>query len=298
VKAFNDEALNYILFPFDRKERCSMTIYMRFLLFLPLLFLFACGNSPAPEGSLPAYSLPPELRDARLAFQRKGQIVVSSPLSKGKETEVTTGTWPRWSPDGTWVAFLDGNRVSRILIESGEVEVLSEVRNPRTLAVPKLGNEVIFTDGNLVKSVNVDTGGVRILEEGRALLEIDVVGDVILGTQKVLGGFRVNSSSGKEEKNYGKGCSASFSPDGTRVTRNEGDHTRLAVLDAESGEQVLMLPAPPGRKTDNQFWSNHPDWVVSMDEDSGHIYAHRISDLSVFRISKSGNGDRPDLWVP
>lgn len=273
---------------------------MRLFTFLPLIFLFACGNAPVPEGSVPAFSVPEELKQARLVFQREGNVILSAPLTKGEEVTLTEGSVPRWSADGSWIAFLRGNQVGRVFPESGGVEMLSEVRNPRTLAVPKLGNEVFFSDGDEVKAVNVETKAVRVLTEGITLLELDSVGKRLIGTQKKLGGYQVialDLDSG-DIMSFGRGCSASTSPEGDRITRNGGDHTRLAILDAVSGDTVQSLLAPPGRKTDNQSWSNHPDWVASMDEDSGHIYAHRVSDGAVYRISRGGDGDRPDLWLP
>jgi len=273
---------------------------MRTLFFLPVLFLFACGNTSVPEGSVPELTIPDGLKQAQLTFQRNGNIVISDLNDPENAKSVARGSWPRWNADGTWVAFIQDNQIARVFPETGQVEMLSEVRNPRTLAVPRFGSEVVFSDGDQVKAVNVNEKTVRVLADDMPLLEMDIEENRVVGTQKILGGFRLKSlelDSGKG-RDYGKGCSASFSPNGSRVTRNEGDHTRLAILDASTRKPLFYLPAPPGRKTDNQFWSTHPNWVVSMDEDSGHIYAHRISDRAVFRISHEGEADRPDLWAP
>jgi hypothetical protein len=275
---------------------------MRLFGFILIFLLLGCRAElpPAEEGSVPEVSIPGPLQEAKLVFQRQGNIYLASPLHNTSAKALVNGQRPRWNTEGTWIAFLQDNSICRIFPDTGVVEVLSEARNPRTLAVPKTGNEIWYSDDGNVMAVNVITKEVRRVVQGFAPLEMDVAGEEVLGTVKVLGGYRVrarNVHTGKET-DFGFGCSASFSPDGTNVTRNEGDHMRLALHDTTSTNIKSHLQAPEGRKTDNQFWSTHPDWIVSMDEESGHIYAHRVSDNSVYRITEEGGGDRPDLWVP
>ena len=275
---------------------------MKFIGTLWILLLLGCGRGVhSEEGSpTPSVSLPQELQTAGLTCQRGEHIVIHDPIAASTPRELAKGIWPRWNADGTWIAFLQGTRICRVFPETGTVEILSEGRNPRTLAVPKVGTEIWYSDSGKVYAVDVTTKEIRVVTENFEPLEMDVVGNEILGTIKVFGGYRVrvrNVTTG-EDLEVGTGCSASFSPDGSQVTRNERDHVRLALHDKISTDIQTHLTAPEGRKTDDQFWSNHPDWVVSMDEASGHIYAHRVSDNQVFRITAEGGGNRPDLWVP
>ena len=56
--------------------------------------------------------------------------------------------------------------------------------------------------------------------------------------------------------------------------------------------------APSGLKFDNQFWSNHPDWIVSQSEGTYvDVYIHQISASRAIRVTDSGDCNRADLYV-
>jgi len=95
----------------------------------------------------------------------------------------------------------------------------------------------------------------------------------------------------------GRGCSASLSPNGTRATLNLNGHRELALLDVRTGDTLATLSAPPDTQLDNQYWSNHPDWITAVSH-KGDIFLQRVTDGTCWRITRTGDADRPDLFVP
>ena len=272
-------------------------------LILCVLLFAGCGNpeSGANAAGPSVETKPPAaLENAKLVFQRPEGVFLQR-VGREPELLVEGGSWPRWSADGSFVAFVRGNRIGRILLESGRVEFLADAGDPNAVAVPPGGEEIWFTDGDAVKAVSTLDRTVRTLAEGPRFLEIDAgpEGRRLVATVKHLG-YRIRTYDvvAGSSDTLAKGCSASFSPDGTTVTNNLDGHTRLALLDAGSGASGGVVPAPSGIKTDNQFWSNHPDWIVSMAEESGNVLAHRVSDGRVWRLYGGGGADRPDMYVP
>lgn len=274
------------------------------LLLITTFLITACGNQPAEgDAMFPAIEtkLPEMLRGAKLVFEHADGVYMRE-LGSGAATLAVPGAkWPRWSPDGSFIAYLKENGVHRFFPETGRHEKLADVNDPRTLVVAPDGNEVWFSEGSAVNAVDLESKKVRQLAEDGTFLEIDAGpdGKTLVATVKRFG-YRVkvfHLETGKVTE-LGKGCSASFSPDGFTVTNNLDGHQYLALIDWNSGDTRQKIPAPAGTKTDNQFWSNHPDWIVSMDESDGSILGHRVSDHRVWKLSAVPNGDRPDLWIP
>lgn len=268
-----------------------------------LLVFSGCGNSkPEAAAEVPGVSpgAPEALRGARLVFERPDGVYLRAVPGEA-ERLIEGGTWPRWSPDGRFIAFLRDGAVHRYILDEARVEELAPVGDPQAVAVPPGGGEVWFTDGNTVKAVAVEGKAVRTVVEGARVLELDAgpEGRTLVATVKHFGyKVMVFDLAAGSSRTLDKGCSASFSPDGSRVTNNVDGHTRLALLHPETGKEMKSLPAPSAMKTDNQFWSNHPDWIVSMEEVHGHILAHRVSDGAVWRLTELTGCDRPDLFVP
>ncbi len=283
----------------------SYTALMKLhLLALTSFLIAACGNQPAADDSeFPSIrtDIPKVLEGARLVFGHADGVYLQEAGSKRPTLIVPGATWPRWSPDGSFIAYLKDKGVHRLILETGEHEKLADVGEPRTLVVSFDGKEVWFSDGSTVKAVHIGSKSVRKLAEDGQFLEIDAgpEGKTLLATVRRFG-YRVkvfDLESG-EVTDLGRGCSASFSPDGKTVTNNLDGHRFLALIDWRSGETLQKIPAPMDSKADNQFWSNHPDWIISMDESDGAILGHRVSDHQIWRLSTIPKGDRPDLWIP
>lgn len=274
------------------------------LLVLTSLLIAACGNQPAAEDvEFPSIQsvIPEVLEGSKLVFEHADGVYLQETGSVSPTLLVPGATWPRWSPDGSFIAYLKDKGVHRLMFDSGEHEKLADVTDPRTLVVAPDGGEVWFSEGSTVKAVNIVGKEIRKLAEDGQFLEIDAGpdGKTLVATVKKFG-YRVKvfhlESGGVTD--LGKGCSASFSPDGRTVTNNLDGHRFLALVDWRTGESLQKLPAAQNTKTDNQFWSNHPDWIVSMDESDGSILGHRVSDHQIWRLSTIPKGDRPDLWIP
>jgi Tol biopolymer transport system component len=223
-------------------------------------------------------------------------------LETGTEALLTPhGRYPRWSPDGEYVAFLRDSGVMRMRADGSGVELLARAENPGALNYHPGGREILFTDGREVKSYSLDSGGVRSLLRGRKFMEIDIspAGDRLVATVKDAG-FRIIAFDlpAGTERSLASGCSASLSPDGSLFTRLDRSHTRLDLRTWSSGTVRSVIESPRGMKFDNQFWSNHPDWVASRSEgDEENIYAHQVSTGRAVRITSSGGADRPDLYL-
>ncbi|MBU1910330.1 MAG: flippase-like domain-containing protein [Verrucomicrobia bacterium] len=268
--------------------------------------------SPAAQGgTIPVESRPSDQETAalnRLAGRIDGWVVFQRPDGVYRvrvgETEpvclASPGEFPRWSPDGQRIAFLQSNRVVQVSRGGGEPEVLTQVLAPRALAYHPSGEEIYFTDGRLIRAVNLKTRAVRDVLSGFQFRELDIAPDGrIVATIRARGvsmiGF--DPGSGTQWRIAG-GCSASLAPDGRRVTNNEGDHRKLAIRDFESGARLGMVNAPPDLAFDNQFWSNHENWIASKSEGPFEdVFVHDILKNEAFRVTFVGQCDRPDLFV-
>jgi len=252
------------------------------------------------EGGAPPVTLPQGLAGA--AVYECGDGICKVTLETGEEALLTArGRYPRWSPDAGHVAFLRDNAVMRMRADGSGVEFLARAESPGALNYHPGGRQILFTDGREVKSFSLDGGEIKSLLRGRRFMEIDISpsGNRLIATVKDAG-FRIFAFDLSEgtERSLANGCSASLSPDGNLFTRLDRSHTRLDLRTWSAGTVRGVIESPRGLKFDNQFWSNHPDWVVSRSEgDEEDIYAHQVSTGRAVRITSSGGADRPDLHL-
>ncbi len=270
-----------------------------------LLLTGLCVGAQSGVAALPAEGHSRLAHEAGIrgavVFQRPDGIYRQNIGSTGAVCLATNGTYPRWSPDGRFVAFVRENRILRVPADGGPAEPLAHVDSPRAVAYHPNAQEVLFTDGEMTRSVSVTSRTVRTVVEGFAFRELDatVDGRQLVATVKGLG-FQVRAFdliTGRQWKIAG-GCSASLSPDGARVTNNSSDHRKLLLRRWDDGSLAAEVSAPPGRTFDNQFWSNDPDWIASVTDDKTRdVFIHRVSDDRAFQVTTVGDADRPDLFV-
>ncbi len=101
-----------------------------------------------------------------------------------------------------------------------------------------------------------------------------------------------------ESKHLSDGCSASYSPDGSLVSKLVSGHRKLALLNATSGKAVRTLSASKGIKYDNHFWTNHPDWIAGeLEGNNTDVLIINTKNGAIRRITKVGNASRADVYI-
>lgn len=243
-------------------------------------------------------ALPP----GRLVYQCGDGIHVLELRERRSRRITRAGTYPRWSPDGRKVAFLRGRAVMIMDADGDHQERLALAHSPGALCFHPDGNHVLFTDGNRVCQVDIESKAVRVILTGEKFLELDMAADgkLLVATVKAGMGYMVklyHLDSGRQQT-VARGCSASLSPRGRLITVNGRGHRYLSLYDSHTLQLTARVKAPPDETFDNQFWSNHDDWLVSTSERGGHdIFLHRVSSDRSVRVTTRGNCDRGDLFL-
>jgi uncharacterized membrane protein YbhN (UPF0104 family) len=295
-----------------RKPAGAILFYLRAILLflLPLVcsaltlistpsLLTAHGTNPAPAANRPGQ--PP---GGKVVFQRPDGIFTLTIGEKQERQLTTSGSYPRWSPDGKQIAFVDDNRIE-IMTAAGENirELARTAGKAYAVCFHPDGHSVLFTDQEKIQRVEIDGGKVTTVVSGNEFLELDLShnGGILVATEKRLGGYRVVAFNLAEGSRHtiSRGCSASISPDGRLITVNSSDHRELYLFGSQDNIRHSVLPMIEGKKFDNQFWSNNQDWLASKSEgDAENIYLHHIPSSSGFQITFSGHCDRPDYFLP
>jgi uncharacterized protein (TIRG00374 family) len=240
--------------------------------------------------------------DGWLAYERTDGIYLLEIGRRNGRRIIPSGTYPRFSPNGKSIAFLKGDAIGVYHIAEGRAVILAKASAPRAAAFHPNGREVLYIDGKSVLSVNLHDKLKRTVLAGEAYVEIDCAnnGSLLAITVKEHFGYTVKimDLDRNSTLKISRGCSASLSPDGGKVTVNGNKHKRLHFYDTAVAKPVGHIDAPDGLKFDNQFWSNSDDWIASASEGkSGHIFIHRVSTNQMWRASLDTDCDRPDLYV-
>ncbi|MDR3088785.1 MAG: lysylphosphatidylglycerol synthase domain-containing protein [Desulfobulbaceae bacterium] len=248
------------------------------------------------EASTVAPSAPPA---GRLVFQRTSGLFVFDTATGTEKRLRASGHYPRWSPDGSRIAFLDGDGLWLINADGGEAKMALRQTGLRALAFVA-DEAILFSDGRGIKTFDPRSGRVAIVYADGDFLELDGDGARLVGTEKIFGGYRVATIEAATgvSRIVAKGCSASLSADSRLISVNGGNHRRLYLYDSKSLAPSATLAMIAGKKFDNQFFSNHPDWLASRSEgDDEGVFLHHLPSGAGFRLSVSGGCDRPDFFV-
>lgn len=245
----------------------------------------------------------PENISGKFVYQRTGGGIYIGKLGKSSSRRlVEQGTYPRWSPDGKYIVYVDKNKIMLIPEKGGKPKVLATASRARALCFSPDGSTVFFTDGKTLRSVELENRTVKTLLDGYELLEIDVAGDStrLAATVRTSFGYKVYVFDLKSGENRAvtSGCSASLSPDGSLVTVNGKNHRILYLYHWGSLKLAGKISAPAGEKFDNQFWSNSSHWLVSVTEgNSRNVFIHNVSENRPYRVTWNGDCDRADLFI-
>lgn len=239
--------------------------------------------------------------NGRVVYHRPGGIFLSDLSGKSPTLLAKNGTYARWSPDGKAIVFLRGNQIMLYHLDSKKETKLAQARKSRAVCFAEKGKAVLFTDGKLLKRVELDTLRTSTLLDKGRYLEIDMShdGQLIAATMKALGGYKVVVFSYPELKGHkiSRGCSTSLSPDGRYVTVNDLNHKNLHIFNIKTLKKH-RVPTPPDMRFDDQFWSNHPDWLVSSsDGDFSDIFIHHVRNGTTKRVTFTGDCNRADLFI-
>jgi WD40 repeat protein len=267
---------------------------------LMLLFcFFSC--SPSWSKAFTANDLLDKLI-GKVVFQKPDGIYLIKIGEQSEKHLVDYGSNPRWSSDGKQIAFLHGNRIMLLTEKNSKISHLATASKAKALCFDPDGLSIIFTDNNLLRRVDIKTGEIRTLLKGGSFYEVDIAKDGrrLTATVKTLTGFKVRifDLDTGSARTVSRGCSASLSPDGSRITVNGKKHRMLHLYQWENLKKVRTVHAPADRRFDNQLWSNNPQWLTSTTEGKRNdIFLHHITSDASYQLTTSGDCDRADLYV-
>lgn len=210
------------------------------------------------------------------------------------------GKYPRWSPDGTKIAFLREGNVMLMNKDGSDLRVLAPKADSRAIAFHPNGREILFTSTTELRAVNIETLETRPLAEDKWFVGMDIDRSERKLLVATRGRFVWTATlpDGKLAK-ITPGCSVSLSPDGEFFLHNNGGHSRLTVRHWGDNSIAREIKAPEGFQIDNVKWSNHPDWIAVRSEGKGaeNIYLYHIPLDRYYQVTFCGDANRPDLFV-
>lgn len=261
---------------------------------------------PAPAAAL-LVSTPghPGLPAGRLVYQRKDGIYVTAfgqhPATPRRVS--SSGSKPRWSPQGNSFAYLDLGRIMlHDLGKNSSRSITSDIKT-QTLCFHPDGRSLFFSNGKWLKEISLDSGKVsQTFKAPSAIKEISVSadGNVFAMTVKTRFGFEVHSfdQRNKHLRKVARGCSANVNPEGTLVSVLNSDHTRLVLYATNTLVAVNEIRAPGKGKFDNQIWTNHRHWLTSVQEGKEqNVYLHDKTTGRSYQLTDHGGCIRADAHL-
>lgn len=277
------------------------------LFFVTVSSLYATnrmGNSSTQsnEPDVVMSTRPDKLPHGRIVFMKAGGIYVKELGDDTEKRVLAKGTYPRWSPDGNMIAFIHNHQIGMFNRIDGATTYLARAKSPRAVVFNDTGKSILYADAETIFSVDIHSRQKKKVAQGKDYRELDVAkkGSLLVVTAKDFFDYYIYIIDLKNDriKKIARGCSASLSPNGERITVNSRSHLELTLFDQLTGEKIGTLNAPSGYKFDNQFWSNDPDWIVSISEgNEADVYVHQVSTNQSWQVTQTGDCDRPDLYI-
>ena len=214
-----------------------------------------------------------EVGDGALAHHADGRIYLTE-LSTAETVHVGNGDQPEFSPDGTKLAWIDGNTAKgRTRKGDGTVHVIARDVE-RSGGIHWLSNVDVAV---ILRKVSSGPKWFRVSLDGsmREIPELTALGtggnecDVRLGGDGVwsyVAKRTWETSDGRRGKVAGT-CSVSLSPDGRSVTSLHGDHKKFSIEAIRPGGVDRTGRWPYRGGFDNHRWaSNDARYIVVADE--------------------------------
>ncbi len=184
------------------------------------------------------------------------------PVDGGRPTRLTTNgdahdRYPCWSPDGRWVAFVDGHATSEeegvyaisiIPAEGGEARQITSVADSveeSAIAFAPDGERIAFFSGGTIKTIPVEGGQSEVL-----VLEV----------------------------RHSRHTQLAYSPDGSRIAFNVGGRIWITPLDGGRPEE-LRTGLADGAELGEFGWSPDGEKIVFMASVGGDYEFWLISDF-------------------
>ncbi len=249
----------------------------------------------------------------KVVYAKSGNIRVHV-LGSEKYTDLGRGDFARWGPHGQKVAVKDGSLIYVINADgSNRTDLATDAGGDKNcpLEFHPNGNEVLYIKNDHIMAVNIHSKATRVLVDF-----VDCTGEIGMAADKnrlvcrdghILRAIDLDTK--KHTVFHDDNCSASISPDGSKVTYNDNGkphhlnvYIRKLNEDCRGSTPYLRIPHDvlPGEiMGDNHHWSNHPDWITCEGDKNhnGLPFMINIVTKKGYAMVDVSKTKYPDLWV-
>lgn len=219
---------------------------------------------------------------------------------------IANGRYPRWSPDGRWIAYLAGSNVCVMNAQGRARRVVATTDDPQphALAFHPSGRELWFPDGDRLRAVRLADGETRTVMSNVAVRGLAFSSDggrmvISVAGHRMFALVVTNGCVVQPGRRLGRGCSAALSPDGAWYSDLDGRHVCIRLRRWDDDSVVAILDGPERWPVDNESWSNHARWLAVRTERPGpvDVWVWDLDSKRAVRLTGTGDVNRPHLWV-